>query len=326
MTGPGEDDTRHPPVTIRDGGITIACNLASVTCLPHIEHIPVLAVEPGAAITDLHGPFRLARLNGRIIAHDRSIFRDRIPKWGWLTRLRATQSRGDTRRDHQARQQAKLLGFATLYTDVNADPDKDTVDLQGGHLAGVDVTELKYREIEHLDQLHVFDPDPTSLIHQASPETTDQDDAGERNERAQRLKRISEIVSARATSGATRSAALWAAARSQHASIRRRNRVERLARSAHRGVGYGYRPAPALFTYAIFTLALTAALDVFDSDPQCSDADIRKGPYSLSDQFARVLLPPVSLLRLELGGAKPYAPIGCSPGWHALAFASSGVC
>lgn len=230
---------------------------------------------------------------------------------------------------------SRIIGAGILDRRISAPVmtriDADALNLSGGELVGVDVTKLAGPDIRMLSNLHVFEPDAKSLIEYAER------DLGrvERQERSQRLKILVDTVSDKALSGTSRSAVLWASARAHHSAVDRRHWIENALRSLHRLVGYGYRPRPAVLTYLTCLVLTALVLSIFDSEPPCATSssatstprptNFIASPYNPLEQLARVVLLPVGLLRLELGGASTYAPIGCSAGWHALAFAINGI-
>ena len=315
-------DTSTPPVRIRGGHTVIRTRLDAVICeTGSAGEDPQLLVKAGGSIGAVSGQFHIDELRGRITAREHddqaSSRTARLIRLIWRMTAGKYGVRG-----------------AAVARLVGASSSGDDHPLQGGQLIGADITELEFPSLEPLGKLHVFDPDADTLMDHAS-----EPDAGARkndeeerhrglHERAQRLKLVAELVASKANSGATRSAALWAAARAHHRAVPVHHRLERAARFVHRMLGYGYRPGPAAWTYAAWIIGLTIALTVVDRDPGCAGPNqttFIEGPYHFGDQLLRTLLLPLSVLRLEVGVRITYAPIGCQAGWHALVFAVTAL-
>jgi hypothetical protein len=296
------------PIVELAGGskIAVATALEDVVCTPASSYEPSeLSIEALGRIASLAGAFNLAQLRGRISSSDR--------RRGWLSRAR------NSNEPAQLVRVTAPQGGQDAATGSAAYPD-----LEGGQLIGVDVTRVSYADIQALSHLHVFDPHGRTLTSHAK----DRDPPTGKHERAQRLKLLADAVSTRAASGNTRSAVMWASARAHHAVVT--NLLESAARWAHWALGYGHRPLPALLTYLAWLVGMSTVLTLVDAEPTCAPpaADTNsftESPYSFWQQVARVLLLPAGLLRLELGGATTYAPIGCSAGWHTVVFAVTGV-
>ncbi|MFD0773442.1 hypothetical protein ACFQZ2_05825 [Streptomonospora algeriensis] len=307
----------RPTIHIVSGEAVIAAALTEVHCLSRSseEMAPNLRVMPQGRITSLTGTFRLGRLEHAQIRGRRRTGRSihwlsRKKGFGWL---RPWAERKDA--------PPVLVGIAAQGSDSDERPYPEFL---GGQLLGVDVTQLPFTEIEPLAHLHVFDPEGPALIDHAI-ENQGQE---KRQDRSQRMALLMESVSGKALSGATRSALLWAVARSHHAAVDRRHWLERLMRFLHRMVGYGYRPGPALVTYLLTVLLVAGLLWRFEGSPACAMSETAAfvdGPYSFGEQVLRVLMLPAGLLRLELGGAATYAPIGCHAALHLGVFAVTGT-
>lgn len=304
-----DDDTSSKPhgfrVRFTRGIAVVTYAVRNVDCDPESLNdvdAPQLQIETQGSVESLSGRFRLKKLRGRISC---------------------------------GREPAKLLRVtAPEHPTRNRQPDRAEPydDLAGGQLVGVDVTRLPFTDIPALSHVHVFDPDGKSLMDHAKGDG----DHAKAQERAQRLKLLADAVANKATSGATRSAVMWASARAHHASVRRKHRLERAARWVHLRLGYGYRPAPMALTYAVWVLTVAGGLVLFEPPLECAlpqtpagghteVAPFIEAPYHYGHQLLRILLLPVGLLRLELGGAATFAPIACNAGWHMPFFAITGL-
>ena len=319
-----------PPRVGITGGITeIATQLVEVVCRRDGQAAPTLQVPANGGVSRLSGEFRLALLRGRITGVPSHEQAGRNPDTGRMHSLKSKIARYWWRVSG-GRTKGRLTGRAPdpssrilAVVDPPAADSGRTAPLAGGQLIGVDVTRLEFPDLPALEHLHVFDPDGDALMDHASAESLN------RPERAQRLKMLAEIVSQKANSGATRSAVLWAAARAHHTAVDRGHRIERAARRVHRCLGYGYRPWPPAITYVATLLGLSTLLTLTEPELTCAEPDpdssFIEAPYHYGQQVLRVLLLPVTLLRLEIGGAATYAPIGCHAAWHTLAFAVTGT-
>lgn len=255
--------------------------------------VPTLVVDGAGRIGQLAGWFHLAGLEGRIQGADR----DPDPKLGKLYK--------------KLPRPGKLLKSSL---------EKVSEDHRSGHLVGIDVSTLPFEDISSMRRVHWFEPDGATLKKYATRRL----DEARARDRAQKLRSLAEVAQATAAPGASRAAVMWAAARAHHAVVH--TWPEWLARWVLWLVGYGWRPRPSLLTLAAWTLLLTGGLIAFDSKPDCAapPSDFIQGPYGFGQQLVRVLSLPAGLLRLDPGGATTYAPVGCSTGWHLVAFGITG--
>lgn len=252
-------------------------------------HRPMLDVTTDGFVDRISGEFALRSSDGRLVGR----IPTREPRWG---RQSPTSDSLD--------QPAVMLDLSRFEED-------------GGPLRGtlvhVDVSQLQFTELQRLKELHVFSPLPAplrDLAQESGPRTSLHDTA-------QRLATISELTGKRAVSGRVRSWALWASTRAHH---RTTTHTEQAARWLHRAVGYGQRPLPAGLTFLATLLATAAVLTVAEPaschDPTLDEGqqpDFQHGPYAVGEQFLRVLLVPLSLVRLTATEGQGYAPIFCHP-------------
>lgn len=172
-----------------------------------------------------------------------------------------------------------------------------------GQLTGVDPTRLRFEQMQHLRQLHVFEPHGGALREYAQPRSPNET-TFDRQDRAQKAHLLAEIVSRRATTGSTRSSARWAAARAHHLTIN--GWWEHFGRTAHQAVGYSQRPGPALKTWGASAALLTLSLigyEIWAAEEH--HWHIGHGTVFLLKSFFRVIFLPAALLRLPArdGGA-----------------------
>lgn len=120
-----------------------------------------------------------------------------------------------------------------------------------GQLDGADITQVPFHEIESFRGLHVLKPDIEAIVEFARQRELDE---WERQERATRISALSDVILSKPQDGDTRSWILWSQAHLQHR-ITRHN-VEKVLRSIHRLLGYGYRPGPPVVTYVAATVGV----------------------------------------------------------------------
>ena len=317
--------TATSPIDLRSGELHVETVVPDLGCppLPAGESGagpgPVLSVAMGGAVESVAGEFRLARNNGRIVGADGLGYVERWFRSRWK-QLRGTEESPDGPQNPPVPQPARIL-------KVVASKDGEVADrLAGGRLEGVDLSLLEAESIPRLAHLHVLDPDgPSLMAHAAGHEVGDDEDAdgaAAKRDRAQRMLLVAEAVAKKASSGSSRSAVMWSAARAHHRAARRR--LERGVRWLPAAVGYGQRPGPALLALGLWTTVVAGILLALDPEPNCPNGDsFADPPYGYWQQFQRVLFAPAGLLRLEVGGALPYAPVGCEVGWHLLVFAGT---
>ena len=239
------------------------------------EQIPEIHSPRSGAILSLAGDARLGILSGRVAGQDPTSWKER-------------KTRRPAARIHAIAEQAEALGLLT----------------------GIDPTTLPYAHLDNLEGLHVFEPDGRALIGHAAIHIEDSFVA---RSRAQQMHRISELVSRRAITGAARSAARWAAARTQHATVERWS-LENLLRWIHRALGYSQRPIPPLTTWLI--LSAVWAL-VVGSWPHVESIT------KFFDNLFSVLFVPGSLFRLpqEDGSHLLFESLRL----HTIVFLSTGI-
>ena len=317
--------TETSPIDLRSGELHVETVVPDLRCLPlpagelGARPGPTLSVAMGGSVESVAGEFRLARNNGRIVGADGPGYVER-----WF-RSRWKQRRGT--KDYLFASPAPPVPQPARVLQVVDSKDGEVADrLVGGRLEGVDLSLLEAESIPRLAHLHVLDPDGPSLMAHAAGhavgEDKDADGAAAKRDRAQRMLLVAEAVAKKASSGSSRSAVMWSAARAHHRAARRR--LERAVRWLPAAVGYGQRPGPALLALGLWTSVVASILLAFDSDPNCPNGDsFADPPYGYWQQFQRVLFAPAGLLRLEIGGALPYAPVGCEVGWHLLVFAGT---
>lgn len=308
------DGTRPdaPDLRLLDGSYVLGAVAGKISCTGTVW----LDVSAEGRVNELVGKFSTRSIQGRVEGSQAKGRRAVLVAWPHEYRGRAT--------DDELREPAMHVG-------------------QQGQLIEVDISALPASNLPSLKGLEVLSPSSRPLIDAAKelgpsrhggvrsyggvfgikhmPATSDNVRA-----EAQRLREISEVVRARAVSGNTYSAALWAAAHS-HALQVKWWRFERLFRLLHRAVGYGVRPAPALGLYAIWTLVVAAGLTYGDSacdlagEFRCVSAD----GYSFWDNLARAFLLPGAVLRSDLGGAQGYHPVADHPMAHFALVLVSGL-
>lgn len=216
-----------------------------------------------------------------------------------------------------------------------------------GQLIGVDVSEMHFADVRHLRRLHVLNPPGEPLmvyarnldrasgrlklrrlwrdvVFRESPRATGY--VPDLEAETQKLREIADVLRTRANSGATYSAAEWAAAHS-HALNVRRPIAERVMRFLHRAVGYGVRPGPALLTFAVWQLLVAMILMIGDGSGSRLDhaSGFRPGPYGFWDSLSRAVLLPAGFLRSDIGGALPYRPAFDHPVAHFGLVLGSGI-
>lgn len=115
--------------------------------------------------------------------------------------------------------------------------------------------------------------------------------------RAETVAQLSEILGGKVNSGDSRTRLHWAVARLQHRSLNRWA-PERAFRAAYRWVGYGYRPLPALATWAAVSLVglLFGVLGGFTAQNEIQTSVAGLG------RFVEILLMPIGYLRLGSTG------------------------
>lgn len=264
---------------------------------------PWLATDISAVIYDIEGPIRLRNHRGSITGT-------------------ATPGSGRRWREHHLRRPTDVHTGAWLI-DVSPLNDDETA----GHLRRIDPTRLDLHQLEHLRTLDTFDPEGPALITDAltGPRGGDVNEF-DRQAHAERARKIADIVSARAVSGSSRTAALWSAARIHHRQVRDTSTPEAVGRWLHRLVGYGQRPIPPLALYTgmvlIWSLVLLNANHPESCPPPAGEA--AKLPYfdplSRIDQILRVLLAPAAFFRLPGDVTGP--PVLCEAGWEILLVAT----
>lgn len=332
-SGDGVDaaNTDLPTVTFTAGQLIVAGALHEVRLGDGADETPEVSTLAGGLIQEALGRFVLADCPGRLFGADAPSYRHRRAQTATINRKGIRHGLGLARRLAERKSPASSVGYCVPAQVValargksgpkSSDEDSEP-NFDNGHLVGVDVARLPQEDIPALQRLHVFDPDGGSLMAAA----TERQSEAERRARAQRMKALADIVTGTASSGGTRSAALWASARAHHAATKG---FEYGARWLHRAVGYSMRPAPALLTLIAVLLSLAGILHWAEpTDLHCVDVEsdgMQPVPQTFFGQVARVLLIPTALLRLGDGGAPPYPPIACHPGLHSVGFLAVGL-
>jgi len=137
-----------------------------------------------------------------------------------------------------------------------------------GQLDGFDLTQISYHEIDALESIGIVRPDPKSIVRYASEIPLE---SWAIRERAARIARLADALLAKPQDGDSRSRILWAQARLQHRiSV---NRLEATLRSAHRLLGYGYRPWPPLLTYISVAVCVASMAHLPSCTPSGASTD-----------------------------------------------------
>lgn len=248
---------------------------------------PVLHVTNKGSISEVKGQFSVHEIEGRISGI------------GYSNLMNVISSL----RRNEKEACAQLIGF-------------EKSSHQGeGQIENIDPTALPYSQIEDLCNLHVFHPDPGSMMRHANDFNGGSFDV---KAQAQRAQRLAESVIGRAVAGSSRSAAIWMALRLHHKSLAL-TKVEWWLRWFHRGFGYSQRPGPAALSW----LATVVAWSLL---PWCSapagDLEGACRPMGFLERFMTMLLLPGALLRLP----SPEAPILFGwASWYIVAFVVIGV-
>jgi len=121
------------------------------------------------------------------------------------------------------------------------------------------------------------------------PLTTD-----EIRSRSETAAQLAEMLGGKVNSGGSRARLYWAVARLQHRGLRN-SAPEKAFRAAYRLVGYGYRPLPALTSWAVvaFLGLLYAWSGAYAGEP----AEVAFG-WQWIERYIEVLFMPVGYLRL----------------------------
>lgn len=246
-----------------------------------LQHRPLLTLPASGFIDGLSGEFGLLTSRGRMIGN-------RPRRW-------------DPRRRRRHDVAAALL-------------DLRQFGAEGGELRGtmvdVDVTGLRFEELDRLKSLDVFSPLARPLRRLA----TGGELAGpQKHDAAQRLATIAKMTEGRSVSGATRSSAMWATARSHHRAAF--PRPEWFFRWVHWLVGYSQRPLRPLAALGAVMLGVWIGLERWEVGA-CSGKEAAEiSTYGPVDQLLRILTVPLRLFRL-IGDDVDYVQIGCHPGWQ----------
>lgn len=299
----------HPQLSLIGGALVeVDTELRHVSCSPVGGSSPLLDLTEGGAVLDLVGTVRLGNVDGRINGA-RPTWRNRVRRRARRLHLVQRRVEPDSSSGRSERPPV-VLALATQKREGF------------GHVYGVDPTRLRFAELRHLGQLHVFEPDPDALMDAAARYERD---PFRLRSRAQRMTAIADHVVSSAASGTSRSAALWAASRAHHAAAS--SRVEKLLRGVHRLLGYSQRPLPALFTWLALVVSGAALLHwLLPGSSGCFSPEEHVAlPYGFVEQFERVLLLPTTLLRLSQGGASGYPPLLCSGVAHVAGVVLVGV-
>ena len=197
-----------------------------------------------------------------------------------------------------------------------------------GQLVNVDVSQLPPEEIKHLRSLRVLEIEGRSLQRFADERSglrnipirlvgrdtrRDQLTPEEIRTHSETAAELADIQSGKVNSGNSRAWLHWCVARLQHQGLEPRS-WERFFRSVYRLVGYGYRPGPALATWAIAALTALAyailvgpgeapAESLVPTDGGSTDKDSIEFVWSLINHYFEFLLLPISRL-LQLGGSE----------------------
>ena len=200
-------------------------------------------------------------------------------------------------------------------------PSNDPTD---GHLTNVDVSRLPDDQIPSLRQVRVLELSGKSLKRFAGERTplrckteafrrrwlgatSDNDENGFSEllthetvrSRGETAAQLADILGGKVNSGASRAWLHWAVARLQHRGLNR-GAAEKVFRACYRLVGYGYRPVPALLTWA--AVALAGLLYAWRVGYAGEPADIEFG-WQWIERYIEILLLPISYLRLGGAGA-----------------------
>lgn len=183
-----------------------------------------------------------------------------------------------------------------------------------GQVVGVDPTRLPYADLDYVKTLFVFEPDSAALLRFAREVYRDQFAVAAASQHAHR---IAQLVRPRAISGASRTAADWAASRLQHRATRG---IEWTLRWLHRAVGYSQRPMPAFLAW-LATAALVASADAMY---RIGSAAIKFNASEVMGRFGHTLILPLGLLRFRLESPSTDLLFG-GPTFHAIALVVVGL-
>jgi len=310
-----------PRLAIHGGAIVIGGDVPALDAFNGPGSVaPTVSVLEEGRLRNVWGGFALLGLDGRIDAGFRQSggVKDPKPSRAFLT---------------------KIFPLAVS--------DGSTRSAKSGQLNGVDISRISSADVANLARIQVLTPPGRQLIDYAKDlgpkgPRARLERAGKPRDRkvpfsrqgphdnlraeAQKLREIADILRERANSGATYSAAEWAAAHA-HALAFRRPRIEVVLRTLHRCVGYGVRPGPALLTLAMWIWGMATLLWARDSqDPGgAAWAAFRGGGYDYLQSLGRAILLPAGLLRSDVGGADPYRPAFEDPFWHFVFVLATGL-
>jgi hypothetical protein len=277
-------------VACREVLVSCPISLLSVRPTQMLAETPIISVGRDGVVEQIFGEFILGECQG-FVSHGSS----------------RSDTYSEARRWFPPRP-AKILGLARIDGTKLTDVAEQEKLLTGGEIAGIDVTEIPFSEIAELASLEVFDPDVKTLR-----EVARQSSGPKRRRKAEWLKGMATIVSGKATSGSTRSAALWASARAHHKAS---DSTEWAFRFVLRMIGYGYKIWPAFLSYVLWILFGGLILSLFDSQPTCAQdpkTGYIGGDYNFFEQIARMILIPRDILRVSSGPGMTYAPVFCNP-------------
>ncbi|MFV0533960.1 MAG: hypothetical protein ACK5MR_09930, partial [Cumulibacter sp.] len=329
---PSGDVPRLPLVAMDEGELIIEGDLPML-CAASRAQGPgvVLTVPEGCRFRDVVGTISLRSLEGRIESDE--------------TVAEGSEAGTVTR------------SWLARYYPQDSPSGAPLGETRHGQLIGVDISRIRYADVPQLRRLHVLNPPGRPLIAYAKALDKERwyrrlyrrlatkagraplyrpDYADDLAAESQKLREIADVLRTRANSGATYSAAEWAAAHA-HALQIRTPKTERLMRGAHRLLGYGVRPAPALFTLATGLVGVAVILMAFDGADSAStgalnagsadpdDQDFRSGEYGFWESLWRAVLLPAGFLRSDVGGATAFRPVFGHPGAHFLFVLATGV-
>lgn len=273
------------PITIHVPAETVIHQMRGVVALGEF-HGRVTGAEPGRGL--LHRFTAAGSSRGRWLASASGPL-------GWLTGEPSVEDR-------------------LVLVDPAAGPDEENAhrDISKGVLVGADVTRLSFAELDRLEGLDVFSPDPVALERKARSRP---DRAAARQSNAQHLSRVAHLLAGRSVTGSVRSMANWAAS-TAHAATGRG--LERIGRRVARWLGYGQRPMPALVLLVTLVALTTGVLSLTGWEGAVCEGwfgDERGAKavaaYSVVQELERVLLAPLAFLRVA--GPLELQPLGCSP-------------